>query len=566
MLKGRTRSRLIARLIRGIELCLVIGVLFACQGFSTFNRLPPLPQDPAIQAYFNHNEAKGADYSEPYRKLKRPGDNLEQIMIDAVNSARSTIDIAVQEFRLPLLAKALVQQQKRGVRVRVVIEDSYKQPVSQITAEQFKEMEEHSRDRYQDVIAFLDINHDGKISPQEAQERDGLFILQKAKVPLIDDREDGTRGSGLMHHKFIIIDNQRLIVTSANFTMSDVHGDFTRPETRGNANNLLKIQSPALAQKFTHEFNLMWGDRAEGVFNSKFGTSKPARAPQTISVGQGTVTVKFSPDGSKVPWQATSNGLIAQTLEQSQKSVNLALFVFSEQKIANVLEERHQQGVEVKALIDPDFAFQTYSEGLDLQGIALGKNCRQEKDNQPWSNPIKTVGIPALPKGDKLHHKMGVVDRGVVITGSHNWSNAANRINDETLLVVHNPTVAAHYQREFDRLYRDAQLGLPEAIQRKVAENRVRCQRSPASSPGVSTAKRAKKSLDSGAASSSSGLVNLNTATAEELDSLPGIGPKLADRIVEERKNGAYTSLEDLGRVSGLGDRKLEKLREKVSW
>lgn len=56
-----------------------------------------------------------------------------------------------------------------------------------------------------------------------------------------------------------------------------------------------------------------------------------------------------------------------------------------------------------------------------------------------------------------------------MITGSHNWSEAANRNNDELLLVIQNPIVAAHFEREFERLYRTARLGLPERIADKVA-------------------------------------------------------------------------------------------------
>lgn len=52
-----------------------------------------------------------------------------------------------------------------------------------------------------------------------------------------------------------------------------------------------------------------------------------------------------------------------------------------------------------------------------------------------------------------------------------------------------------------------------------------------------------------------SALINVNTATASELDALPGIGPVLADRIVADRDaNGLYTSLDDLARVSGVGE------------
>ena len=51
------------------------------------------------------------------------------------------------------------------------------------------------------------------------------------------------------------------------------------------------------------------------------------------------------------------------------------------------------------------------------------------------------------------------------------------------------------------------------------------------------------------------GLINLNQADAGALEQLPGVGPVLAARIVEDRDaNGPFASLEDLGRVSGVGD------------
>ncbi|MDW8157222.1 MAG: ComEA family DNA-binding protein [Armatimonadota bacterium] len=57
-------------------------------------------------------------------------------------------------------------------------------------------------------------------------------------------------------------------------------------------------------------------------------------------------------------------------------------------------------------------------------------------------------------------------------------------------------------------------------------------------------------------------VVSLNLATAEELERLPGIGPVLARRIVEDRaRHGQYTRLEDLLRVKGVGPKKLDRLR-----
>jgi competence protein ComEA len=67
-------------------------------------------------------------------------------------------------------------------------------------------------------------------------------------------------------------------------------------------------------------------------------------------------------------------------------------------------------------------------------------------------------------------------------------------------------------------------------------------------------------------AGSPSGPVNLNTADAEELDALPGIGPATAAAIIEHRgKVGAFTSVDQLLDVPGIGEAKLEALRDLVT-
>lgn len=62
------------------------------------------------------------------------------------------------------------------------------------------------------------------------------------------------------------------------------------------------------------------------------------------------------------------------------------------------------------------------------------------------------------------------------------------------------------------------------------------------------------------------GLVSLNTASAAQLEELPGIGPVLAERIVKDReRNGPFSTVDDLHRVSGVGPAVLERLRELVT-
>jgi competence ComEA-like helix-hairpin-helix protein len=153
-----------------------------------------------------------------------------------------------------------------------------------------------------------------------------------------------------------------------------------------------------------------------------------------------------------------------------------------------------------------------------------------------------------------------------VITGSHNWSDAANHLNDETLLVLNNPMINAHYQREFERLYQNANLGVPEFVQNAIAQEQQKCAVNstqliqPVQAPNpISPQTYTQTTIPSQ-------LINLNTATKEELDSLPGVGPKLSDRIIQARQEKLFTSLEDLKRVSGIGESKLRKLAAKVTW
>lgn len=61
-------------------------------------------------------------------------------------------------------------------------------------------------------------------------------------------------------------------------------------------------------------------------------------------------------------------------------------------------------------------------------------------------------------------------------------------------------------------------------------------------------------------------VVNLNTATAEQLDALPGIGAAMAARIVEHRqKNGPFKKVEDLMNVRGIGEKNFLKLKPLIS-
>ena len=433
----------------------VLFVLFLICGFVLVNSLRPaletkfvnlLPQDPAVKVYFNHNQV--AKYEDPYRHFSRKGDNLEQQIIDAINNAQSTVNVAVMEFRLPKVAQALIRKHETGVKVRLLIDNQYNKTLADYTPEEIARMNRH------DKLAFEEL----KRYPADA-----LAVLRDSGIEIRDDTSGGaTKGSGLMHHKFVVVDGKTTIISSGNFTTSDLHGDFNSLESRGNANNMVVVPDNAqLADAFTSEFNYMW----QGVFKSH----KPYRPPVTIPVGKGTITINFSPAKRKQEIETTSNGIIANLVEQASSSVHIAVFVYSDQTISDTLGEVHDKGMEdIKVLIDPDFYRQPYSKAYDALGVCPTPGKRRSRVRvKPWQHPITTIGFPVAVTGDRgVHSKMAILDGRVVITGSHNWSNSGNYSNDETLIAIANPTVAAHYEQEFTRLYQTAVLGtesLPHA-------------------------------------------------------------------------------------------------------
>jgi competence protein ComEA len=71
---------------------------------------------------------------------------------------------------------------------------------------------------------------------------------------------------------------------------------------------------------------------------------------------------------------------------------------------------------------------------------------------------------------------------------------------------------------------------------------------------------------EAGGQAPAAGPIHLNTATAEQLDELPGVGPVTAQKIVDYREqHGAFSSVDDLDAIPGIGPARLEQLRELVA-
>ena len=159
-------------------------------------------------------------------------------------------------------------------------------------------------------------------------------------------------------------------------------------------------------------------------------------------------------------------------------------------------------------------------------------------------DPVATVGapLPAAPLGEVTVHVRGRVVRPGVVT-----LPAGSRVVDAIEAAGGVQAGASIGALNLARLLVDGE---------QVAVGVKGVQDDPSDTPpGDARAPTA----DDGA------LVDLNAATASELEELPGIGPVLAERIVQWREaNGRFTDVEVLGEVSGIGDALMVQLRPLV--
>jgi len=119
-------------------------------------------------------------------------------------------------LRLPKIAQALVERQKAGVKVRVILENTYTRPWSAFTTAEVAKLSPRGRDRYNEFRQLVDRNQDGQIDSGEINQGDALVILRQGKVPWIDDTADGSAGSNLMHHKFVVVDGRTHLSLDCN--------------------------------------------------------------------------------------------------------------------------------------------------------------------------------------------------------------------------------------------------------------------------------------------------------------------------------------------------------------
>jgi phosphatidylserine/phosphatidylglycerophosphate/cardiolipin synthase-like enzyme len=237
--------------------------------------------------------------------------------------------------------------------------------------------------------------------------------------------------NGIMHNKFLIFDardtlnhNDWLWTGSWNVTSTEVNWE----------NNVVEINDPSIARAYLTEFEEMWGSDGDqpNQAAAKFGINKTDNTPHFFNVGGKDVRVYFSPsDGT--------NSKILSTIQGADKSIYFATYAFTRNDLAQGIFSRFSAGVtDIKGVID-----QINTTGSQYSYLNTFVDL--------WPNVSPT-----------LHHKYAVIDASypayspVVITGSHNWSNAAENDNDENTIFIYDADIANQYLQEFKKRYNES--------------------------------------------------------------------------------------------------------------
>lgn len=232
----------------------------------------------------------------------------------------------------------------------------------------------------------------------------------------------GDDAPGLMHNKFVIIDRQEVWTGSMNLTYSGLYRDN---------NNLVRVRSPELAQDYLAEFEEMF---LRDCFGAEPATSDACSITPhpRLTLDDTILEVYFSPD----------DGVAARLMELingAQQSIFFLAYTFTAEDIAGAMLERVRVGVKVAGVFEGSQV--PSGPGVDsVYGL------------------MRTTGLNVRLDGNpgNMHHKVIILDGKTAITGSYNFSRNAETRNDENVLILNNPQIAAAYLAEFKRIYTEA--------------------------------------------------------------------------------------------------------------
>ena len=264
---------------------------------------------PLVEVLFNYEVAGAAPEGTTFT-----GTAISDRVVQLVDAAAATIDLAAYNFDHAPLAAALRRAHDRGVRVRVVTD--------------------------------IDTRHPSLLSPTP-----NYFWI-------------AVNDEGLMHHKFLVVDagisGSEVVVTgSTNFTDANIYRFY---------NDAVLLRSRELAAAFTQEFELMWGSdtAVPNAAAGRSGADKPVRLRPRVVLEGTDVEVYFSPN------QEVSERIVEE-IDRAQESIGFQLLILTYDDIAQALVRAHDRGVGIFGVVEnfddnSSEVFYLQGQGVPVEG------------------------------------------------------------------------------------------------------------------------------------------------------------------------------------------------------
>lgn len=347
-------------------------------------------------------------------------ENLEQRVIDVINRAKRSLDMAAFELNSLNIVVALCKAKERGVRVRIIFDD--------------ESAPNNNKDLWKTARTLLQKKYD-------------IPMMSDAGWPVIQSKSNFFKGRGaFMHNKFLVADyltpdstDDWIVTGSYNFTITGMVS----------MQNILVLQSRGLAKAYTEEFEIMWGGSGNkpDTTNAAFHQYKKKSLNTRVVIGSKKVEAYFAPmnkDRSRPNLLETVADIISK---EADHDIKICAFSFSTGvDIDEAIREKYElKNLSLKAVFD--------KTGKTAHGLYSAMTL-DPLSKKPWSKKAEAY----LANEDRqLHHKYILIDAEnpdnndipIVITGSFNFSKNANEANDDNFLVIYDRGVANQFLQEF---------------------------------------------------------------------------------------------------------------------
>lgn len=356
-----------------------------------------------MEAYFNYG---AADFVALPNNLAKDSADYKTRLIQRIDSAQYSIDLAIYSYDdITQLNTALINAMVRGVKIRIVYDSRNIQPLMQ--------------------------------------------LLINAGIP-VQQRNYAT--SSLMHNKFFVFDGRSTNESSySKKWIWSGSSNITYQQFYQDIENVIFIQDEALCNAYTREFEEMWGshNNVNNPANAKFGTQKSDNTPHVFNVNGKRIECYFSPSDD------ISSKIENVIGTQTNFSVNFCIYAFTKFSIENKMHSVYNYPTRmVRGVFDRSTNGNLTNGPVYYEMSGIG-------GTSPWNPPAK-VRLDNYPASYLFHDKYILIDaetpssNPVVMTGSFNFSNAANFDNDENELIIYDSLIANQYYQDFVKRLMDA--------------------------------------------------------------------------------------------------------------